>query len=329
MCLPVSVNVVDYGADWTGVNDSTAAFQAALAVGAGTVQVPPGIFSTGYLVIPSNSHIVGAGPSTVIQPLAGVTGGAFWQSASGASGVEVEHLNFQWAGAFLPGSECLCFNQSSYCSAHDLTVSGGNMGIVALASSHITIRNNQVSKTGWFGICASGSTYTRIVGNHICDIGHEGINLTNTSYSIVSENFVSWASVVSQDFGISLSGQVATGGETSTICNMNIVQGNQILNSGKSGIALASDGTGLVFVGAVRDNTITLPNRLRLGLGNGGGGGVILYGNLCRLNTVEGNVLYDDGATAHAVYQWNQNGAPSSNNIGSNYAVGISGSNVG
>lgn len=57
-------NVVDYGADPTGTNDSTAAIQAALDdvgnAGSGTVFIPPGIFTVSAgLTIPGNTNLLG------------------------------------------------------------------------------------------------------------------------------------------------------------------------------------------------------------------------------------------------------------------------------
>jgi hypothetical protein len=51
--LQESVSVLDFGADPTGTNDSSAAFQAALNSGARSVFVPPGKYLVGGLVMPT------------------------------------------------------------------------------------------------------------------------------------------------------------------------------------------------------------------------------------------------------------------------------------
>lgn len=56
-------DVTDYGADNTGVNDSTAAVQAALDSGKGTVVFPPGNYIVTWARIPSNTHLIGYGAS--------------------------------------------------------------------------------------------------------------------------------------------------------------------------------------------------------------------------------------------------------------------------
>ncbi len=56
-------DVTDYGADPTGVNDSTAAIQAALDSGKGTVVFPPGNYICTWAKIPTNTHLIGYGAS--------------------------------------------------------------------------------------------------------------------------------------------------------------------------------------------------------------------------------------------------------------------------
>lgn len=61
------VNVLDAGAVGDGINDDTAAIQAALNSGAQTVYMPAGTYkTTGSLAIPSNVTLVGAGKGATI-----------------------------------------------------------------------------------------------------------------------------------------------------------------------------------------------------------------------------------------------------------------------
>lgn len=78
-------DVTDYGADNTGVNDSTAAVQAALDSGKGTVVFPPGNYIVTWAKIPTNTHLIGYGASLTTtgniifaNKADGVTGG--WEA---------------------------------------------------------------------------------------------------------------------------------------------------------------------------------------------------------------------------------------------------------
>ena len=69
---PNSYNILDYGADPTGANDSTAAIQAAdaaAAVDGGVIYAPPGTFIAEGLVPSSNTRWVGAGTGATILKL--------------------------------------------------------------------------------------------------------------------------------------------------------------------------------------------------------------------------------------------------------------------
>ena len=60
-----NVNVLDFGADPTGVTDSTAAIQAAINVG-GAVYIPAGTYSVTGLTLDDNLVMYGDGPDTII-----------------------------------------------------------------------------------------------------------------------------------------------------------------------------------------------------------------------------------------------------------------------
>jgi hypothetical protein len=69
-----TVNVLDYGADKTGVTDSTAAIQAAInaanSAGGGCVYFPSGVYTIGtttYLTLQSNVSLMGDGPSSQLK----------------------------------------------------------------------------------------------------------------------------------------------------------------------------------------------------------------------------------------------------------------------
>jgi hypothetical protein len=66
--LRETVSVLDFGADSTGVADSTTAFLNAFATGK-SVYAPAGTYLTNIQTMPSNSYLFGDGASTVIKPL--------------------------------------------------------------------------------------------------------------------------------------------------------------------------------------------------------------------------------------------------------------------
>lgn len=77
MIAGATANIVDFGADATGVADSTAAFQAAVDSGAKSIFIPPGTFKiTAPINIPTNQssaavHIFGAGKQQSILQATG------------------------------------------------------------------------------------------------------------------------------------------------------------------------------------------------------------------------------------------------------------------
>lgn len=77
MIAGATANIIDFGADATGVADSTAAFQAAVDSGAKSIFIPPGTFKiTAPINIPTNQgsaavHIFGAGKQQSILQATG------------------------------------------------------------------------------------------------------------------------------------------------------------------------------------------------------------------------------------------------------------------
>ncbi len=75
--LPL-VSVMTQGAKGDGVNNDTAAFQAALdnagLATVGRIDVPPGTYVVGPLTVPAGVLLVGAGPGSVLRRATGTTG---------------------------------------------------------------------------------------------------------------------------------------------------------------------------------------------------------------------------------------------------------------
>lgn len=72
----------DFGATGDGTTNDTTAIQSALNV-AGIVYFPPGTYIANGLTIPSNTHLRGAGQSTILKQVAGVADNTYLLSSFG------------------------------------------------------------------------------------------------------------------------------------------------------------------------------------------------------------------------------------------------------
>lgn len=86
------VNILDFGADPTGATDSTAAIQAAIDTGDGTIFYPDGTYLVDGVVIKSNQRHLGSGAATLTT-----TGNAF-EPQGNSSNVIIEDLIFAGTG---------------------------------------------------------------------------------------------------------------------------------------------------------------------------------------------------------------------------------------
>ncbi|QLB63474.1 glycosyl hydrolase family 28-related protein [Paraburkholderia caribensis] len=125
------VSVMDFGADPSGIEDSTVAFQNAVNA-ARKVIVPAGTYLCGQVTIPSGTSVIGEGKASIILPAAGLSASVtyLWQSAVGASDVEIGGLQFNVPISF-QNCNVLNFQQGSYCYAHDLYMpNAGGRGVM-------------------------------------------------------------------------------------------------------------------------------------------------------------------------------------------------------
>lgn len=180
---------------------------------------------------------------------------------------------------------------------------------------------NYITGAGIFGVSLFNVSRCIVSKNTIYNTTREAVNIEDGGDNQVIQNVCYWDTTTSQDFGISVWGQAVNG------CNFNIVQGNKVINCGKSGIAIAS--TTSATYNKVVENIITNSNRLNLGTTNGGGAGVILYGTNAQQNDVTDNTVYDTiGTLRYGVFEWNSGGAPSLNRIFNNEVTNASLGNV-
>lgn len=142
------VNVLDYGADPTNTNDSTAAFNAAVATGK-SVYIPSGGYNiTGAITINAGQLIYGAGPGvTAIN----INSSTFNMSAAGvfvfASGTAEHHTELRdlW----------IRFQQPSFSGMTRANIVQYPPGVQASASTRIQLFNIEISNA-WIAIDCSG-----------------------------------------------------------------------------------------------------------------------------------------------------------------------------
>lgn len=88
------VSILDFGADSTGVADSTAAFLAAIAAGHAKIHVPKGIFKISNLGVLQNAGLQIVGDSrfnTELRVAVGTTGAIFYHPTTGNVGIQTSY----------------------------------------------------------------------------------------------------------------------------------------------------------------------------------------------------------------------------------------------
>jgi hypothetical protein len=237
-----SVSVVSEGADPTGVNDSSAAFAAAItAAGAGgTVWIPPGSYLVpGHVAVPSNITIDGAGMwySTIIGAAPGFYGNA---APNPSTGVTLE--NFAISG-----------NVQIRDDSAQVNGIGG-------AYSNSTIKNIWIEHMK-VGVWLDGPmTNLTISGMRIRDTTADGINLHGgVTNSTVTDNDVRNTG----DDGIALWADSSIGADSGITISDNTVQLQQLAN----GIAVYGgnnntvNGNLVVDTGILQGGGITVAQR--------------------------------------------------------------------
>lgn len=129
-------NVVDYGADPTGVSDSTSAIQAALTAGAGkVVYFPPGVYKVSSTLTPqASTHIMGAG-STPSSSVASSTKILFTSTNTPLFNVNVdkviiENMQLSQSGTAVSGNYGIIVGTSAVSGRYDnLLIQGFYVGM--------------------------------------------------------------------------------------------------------------------------------------------------------------------------------------------------------
>ncbi|MED4787483.1 peptidase G2 autoproteolytic cleavage domain-containing protein [Bacillus atrophaeus] len=190
-----SVNVDDFGADPTGVNDSTGAFQKALGTGKVRLNLSAGTYIVKGVKLPSWTYMVGQGIGVTTLKLHEDTPASEWvvtnaDHANGNRNIHVEGMSLDWnperqGGVGATGglhSSCLTFAQVKFGIVRE--VEGINPGLHCFDASAPTynISDADYTKNGcryiWFdkcvgygygddGITTHYSEYIFITGNHM------------------------------------------------------------------------------------------------------------------------------------------------------------------
>ena len=256
------VSVTDFGAKGDGTTDDTAAIQAAINSGVGSVYFPTGTYIVSGITLVSNQKLYGNGSSSIIKSTnatADATQGVF--NATSISNVEICDLKFQ--GINRP--------QNNVSTNQD-----GDRGINLSTCTNINIHDNFVTGFWSFGIVCSGCTNALISNNLVTSIGNQScIAFDNSSsygtitgnicrdgklYGIEIENLTSQTSVTGNTIfncvagiAINYSNHITVSGNNINSCN------NTNTISGSNGIGLFYNGTSAnpLFDIVTTGNTVT------------------------------------------------------------------------
>jgi parallel beta-helix repeat protein len=217
-------NILDWGADPTGVADCSAAINAAAATGISEIYFPPGLYTIGKISPPTTLHaIIGSGPKTVFLPGANSSGQPFWNFYQTS---ELLLENFCLVLPAYPGANDsnigIQLNQVSNFRLKNLRLVGGRFPIYATgcvsgiidscliysyaqsavwvegASYDVSVINTQTTGPGTSSAivvlgcfhCSVINCKVHTAGDHLAPIYAFGISLKNGGYNTVANNFV-------------------------------------------------------------------------------------------------------------------------------------------
>jgi hypothetical protein len=180
-------NVLDFGADLTGVADSTAAINAALAA-SDIVYMPPGIYrTTASINVGADQQLYGASGGTVIRSTL----------ASGAAAIVVGN----------PANNVLSYG----CVVRDLTISPQvdstiGMKMYSLVGARIVNVQIQpydvVTDTTGFVLDGGFSAFFNLFENLLCNHCHVGFKVTTTGVSYpTNQTFINFSSFGDLQYG--------------------------------------------------------------------------------------------------------------------------------
>jgi len=247
------VNVLDYGADPTGVSDSTAAIQAAINSGAKTVYFPSGTYAVGssiaqdqYAFTLTNQNglsFIGDGQATILCKTGQSTWFSLFEFVS-CSNIVVRGLRFN-GDAF-----------NYYDDNPTTTIQNGYRAFSFRACSYVTI--TECDFTGFYESCiftrrlvdnTGTSTRINISNNFFHELGNHGVGCVYTTHSLFDSNiFRNVGQTVLINYGAGVWGGGGLGVDVSTGCNR-ITVSNNIVDGASGGFKLESGTANSIITG--------------------------------------------------------------------------------
>lgn len=197
-----TVDVLDFGADPTGIADSTSAFRAAFATGK-QVTAPEGTFYMQQIVLPDGAVFKGKGFRTIIKPVLGFAINAFWVTAAAASNVDVGHCQFDLPVATFGSTVPLYVQQGSDNYFHHIKMpEGGQIGVLLVDNTDTLVERVKVASVGQHSFQSTGTASAR----NKFDKCYSGTTVSGHGISIVAgvdHNVTNCISEGANGFGIS------------------------------------------------------------------------------------------------------------------------------
>ena len=264
-----AVNVLDYGADSTGVASASAALQSAIDSFSGSVGVvyfPNGSYKlTANVILPSNITLLSYGAIIVCN-------GFGFEVGASKSNILIDGLRFNSAYSTGVPNTIATPGTCTQVTIQNCLFYGGGFYVLSLGGRSIRVINNRFTGTPSQAHCAASNGYDVLIsGNQFYDINLSavvlirysvGVNVSNNTFDNIKNNPIF----------------ADTGAQNVTIT------GNVLTNTGDSGILCANDQAGNV------PTFVTISNNVVTGSPDTGIG--IIYGKNV---TITGNVLQNNG----------------------------------
>ena len=180
-----TINVLDFGADPTGVADSTTAIQAAIdSVTRGTVFFPAGVYKTSANVnLKSNVNILGAN-AKLTYTTSWANFGTFF-NGSNVLNIQITGFIFDGLGTFSSTPFA-----NPYGGGNSVGFTNGHTGIQVLGgSTNINISDNTFTGLAR-GVLFGDSTNCDITNNTFLTLGNAGIYLERITFSTITSNII-------------------------------------------------------------------------------------------------------------------------------------------
>jgi hypothetical protein len=190
--LQENVSILDFGADPTGTNDSTAAIQAAIATGL-DLFVPDGTYlHSASLILAGTGQTIRGGINAIFKKTAAVDQFVLTGATNQLLGFRVNGNGLNGSGVGVKGTGNLVQNLEVYNqgisgqSAHGIYLDG-----TATTCNYNRIENNYVHNCWGVGLSSNTAPDNVRVGNVVFNTGLEGITDDLPSYrSLIADNQV-------------------------------------------------------------------------------------------------------------------------------------------